>query len=76
MDSLHRMKKLMMFICYLLALLNNMKINLFKFNFRFYLDSVNISNEGLNTIVNFKVSTILRSIGCKKKGYLIHIENM
>ena len=38
------MKRLMVvFICYLLVLLNNTKINSFKFDLAFYLDSVNAS---------------------------------
>jgi hypothetical protein len=38
------MKRLMVvFICYLLVLLNNTKINSFKFDLAFYLDSVNTS---------------------------------
>ncbi len=61
------MKKLIVFICYLLALLNNTKINSFKFDLRFYLDSTGMSNEGLNTMANLGASTISRSIGCKKK---------
>ena len=40
------------FHCYLLASLNNTKINSFKFALTYYLDSVGTSNEGLNTISN------------------------
>src|SRR3989337_2395847 len=61
------MKKLMLFICYLLASLNNTKICSFKFDLGFYLNSVGTSNEGLNTIVNLGVSTTSRSIDRKKK---------
>jgi len=66
-QMINYMKKLIMFICYLLALLNNMKINSFKFNLRFYLDSIGISNEGLNIITNLKASIMSRSIDHKKK---------
>ena len=46
-QTMDRMKRLMVFICYLLASLNNTKINSFKFDLAFYLDSVGTSNEGL-----------------------------
>src|SRR6266498_1961942 len=62
-----RMKKLMVLICYLLASLNNTKINSFKFDLGFYLDSVGMSNEGLNTMANLGVSTTSRIIDRKKK---------
>ena len=42
-----RMEKIMGFICYLLASLNNTKINSFKFALTYYLDSVGTSKEGL-----------------------------
>jgi len=66
-QTMNRMKKLMVFICYLLASLNNTKINSFKFDLGFYLDSVGTSNEGLNTMANLGASTTSRSIGRKKK---------
>ena len=61
------MKKLIVLICHLLTLLNNTKINSLKFDLRFYLDSVGISNEGLNTIANLGVSTTSKLIDRKKK---------
>jgi len=45
-----RMKKIMVFICYLLASLNNTKTNAFKFDLAYYLNSVGTTNEGLNTL--------------------------
>jgi len=62
-----RMKKMMVFICYLLASLNNMKINSFKFDLAFYLDLISTSNEGLNTMANLRVTTTSRSVDYKKK---------
>src|SRR5687767_8276999 len=44
-QTMDRMKKLMLLICYLLASLNNTKINSFKFDLAYYLDSVGTSNE-------------------------------
>jgi hypothetical protein len=58
--TMDRMKKLMLFICYLLASLNNTKINGFKFDIAYYLDSVGTSNEGLNTMANLGVTTTER----------------
>ncbi len=66
-QMMDRIKKLMVLICYLLASLNNMKINSFKFDLRFYLDSVDTSNEGLNTMANLGMSTTSRIIDRKKK---------
>ena len=61
------MKKLIVLICYLLTSLNNTKICSFKFDLRFYLDSVGMSNEGLNIMANFGMSIMSRSIDRKKK---------
>ncbi len=61
------MKKLIVFIYYLFILLNNTKINFFKSNFAFYLNLISISNKGLNTMINFKVTTTSRSIDYKNK---------
>ena len=66
-QTIDRMKKMMVFICYLLALLNNMKINSFKFDLTFYLDSVGISNEGLNTMANLGATITSRLVDRKKK---------
>ena len=52
------MKRLMVFICYLLASLNNTKINSFKFELAFYLDSVDTS---------LGVTTTSRAVDRKKK---------
>ena len=52
------MKRLMVFICYLLASLNNTKINSFKFDLAFYLDSVDTS---------LGVTTTSRAVDRKKK---------
>jgi hypothetical protein len=61
------MKRLMVvFMCYLLVL-NNTKINSFKFDLAFYLDSVGTSNEGLNTMANLGAITTSRAVDCKKK---------
>jgi hypothetical protein len=61
------MKKLMVFICYLLASLNNTKINSFKFDVAYYLDSAGTSNEGLNTMANLGVTTMARAVDRRKK---------
>jgi hypothetical protein len=66
-QTMERMKKLMVFICYLLASLNNTKINSFKFDIAFYLDSVGTSNEGLNTMATLGATTTSRSVDRKKK---------
>ncbi|CAG8814062.1 34709_t:CDS:2 [Gigaspora margarita] len=65
--TMNRMKKLIVHICYLLALLNNTKINSFKFNLAYYLDSVGTSNEGLNTLANIGITTTARAVDRKKK---------
>ncbi|CAG8715940.1 39346_t:CDS:2, partial [Gigaspora margarita] len=49
-QTMSRIKKLIVHICYLLASLNNTKINSFKFDVAYYLDSVGTSNEGLDTM--------------------------
>ncbi|RIB07153.1 hypothetical protein C2G38_2275353 [Gigaspora rosea] len=61
------MKKLIVHICYLLASLNNSKINSFKFDVAFYLDSVGTSNEGLDTLAKLSVTTTSRAVDQKKK---------
>jgi len=61
------MKKMMVFICYLLASLNNTKINSFKFDVAYYLDSAGTSNEGLNTMANLGVTTTARAVDRRKK---------
>src|SRR3990170_1455527 len=43
-QTMDRMKKIMLFICYLLASLNNTKINAFKFDLAYYLDASGTSN--------------------------------
>ncbi|CAG8826838.1 3816_t:CDS:2, partial [Gigaspora margarita] len=48
-QTMECMKKIMVFICYFLASLNNTQINAFKSDLAFYLDSAGTSNEGLNT---------------------------
>ena len=57
----------MLFICYLLVSLNNMKINAFKFDLAYYLDALGTSNEGLNTMANLEVTTTSRAVDHKKK---------
>ena len=66
-QTMDRMKRLMVFICYLLASLNNTKINSFKFDLAFYLDLVGTSNEGLNTMANLGATTTSRAVDHKKK---------
>ena len=66
-QTMDRMKRLMVFICYLLALLNNTKINCFKFDLAYYLDSAGTSNEGLNTMANLGAMTTSRAVDRKKK---------
>lgn len=56
-QTVGRMKRLIVFLCYLLASLNNSKINSFKFDLAYYLDSVGTSNEGLNTLANIGITT-------------------
>ena len=62
-QTMDRMKRLMVFICYLLASLNNTNINSFKFDLAFYLDSAGTSNEGIiiNTMANLRATTTSRS---------------
>src|ERR1044071_5586753 len=67
---MNHMKKLMVFICYLLASLNNMKINCFKFDFAYYLDLVGTSNEGLNILANIGITTMVRAVDRRKKKML------
>jgi len=66
-QTMDRMKRLMVFICYLLASLNNTKINCFKFDLAYYLDSTGTSNEGLNTMANLGATTTARAVDRKKK---------
>ena len=61
------MKKIMVFICYLLASLNNTQINAFKLDLAFYLDSAGTSNEGLNTMATIGIATTSRTVNRKKK---------
>ncbi|CAG8800561.1 45280_t:CDS:2, partial [Gigaspora margarita] len=61
-QTMDRMKKLMLFICYLLASLHNSKINVFKFDIANYLDLVSTSNKGINTMANFGVILTTRSV--------------
>ncbi|RIB07638.1 hypothetical protein C2G38_2213855 [Gigaspora rosea] len=65
--TIGHMKKLMVFLCYLLASLNNSKINSFKFDLAYYLDSVGTSNEGLNTLANLGITTTARAVDRRKK---------
>ncbi|RIB30406.1 hypothetical protein C2G38_2026846 [Gigaspora rosea] len=66
-QTMDHMKKIIVFTCYLLASLNNTKINAFKFDLEYYLDSSGTSNEGLNTMANLGVTTTSRAIDRKKK---------
>jgi hypothetical protein len=66
-QTMDRMKRIMVFICYLLASLNNTKINAFKFAVAYYLDSAGTSNEGLNTMANLGVTTTARAVDRRKK---------
>jgi hypothetical protein len=61
------MKKIMVFICYLLASLNNTKINAFKFDLAYCLHSTGTSNEGLNTLANLGATTTVRAVDLRKK---------
>ncbi len=74
------MKKIMVFICYLLASLNNIKINSFKFDLTYYLDLSGTSNKGLNIMVNLGMITTSRVIDYKKKQifdtYDDYVENI
>ncbi|RIB13952.1 hypothetical protein C2G38_2324121 [Gigaspora rosea] len=67
--TMGRMKKLMVFLCYLLVSLNNSKINSFKFDLVYYLDSVGTSNEGLNTLANIGITTTARAVDHKKRQF-------
>ncbi|RIB14800.1 hypothetical protein C2G38_2039893 [Gigaspora rosea] len=66
-QTMERMKKIIVFICYLLASLNNTQINAFKSDLAFYLDSAGTSNEGLNTMPNISITTTSRTVNRKKK---------
>jgi uncharacterized protein (DUF488 family) len=61
------MKKIMVFVCYLLASLNNTKINSFKFDLAYYLDSAGTSNEGLNAMANLGVTTTSKAVNQRKR---------
>ncbi|RIB30499.1 hypothetical protein C2G38_2152436 [Gigaspora rosea] len=52
--TMNRIQKLILHICYLLASLNNTKINSFKFDVAYYLDSVGMSNEGIDMLANLE----------------------
>ena len=62
-QTMDRMEKIMVFICYLLASL----INSFKFALTYYLDSVGTSNEGLNTMANIGITTTSRAVDRRKR---------
>ncbi|CAG8797218.1 18174_t:CDS:2 [Gigaspora margarita] len=64
---MERMKKLMVFICYLLSSLNNTRINAFNSYLAYYLDSASTSNEGLNMMANLGASITLRAVNRKKR---------
>ena len=49
------------------ASLNNTKINCFKFDLAYCLDSAGTSNEGINTMVNLRAMTISRAVDWRKK---------
>ncbi|CAG8805560.1 8450_t:CDS:2 [Gigaspora margarita] len=66
-QTIEYMKKLIVFIYYLLSSLNNTRINAFKSDLAYYLDSVGTSNEGLNTMVNLGTSITSRAVNCKKR---------
>src|ERR1044071_4890829 len=66
-QMMDRMKKIMLFICYLFSLLNNTKITAFKFDLAYYLDSAETTNEGLNTMANLGMTMMSRSVDRKKK---------
>jgi len=59
---INHIKKIMLFICYLLFSLNNTKIISFKFDLTYYLNSAETSNEGLNIITNLKMTITSRMI--------------
>ncbi|CAG8736059.1 3970_t:CDS:2 [Gigaspora margarita] len=60
--TMDHIKKLIVYIFYLLASLNNTKINSFKLDVAYYLDSVSISNEGLDMLANLSVALTSRSV--------------
>ncbi|RIB28085.1 hypothetical protein C2G38_2158824 [Gigaspora rosea] len=64
--TMNHIKKLIVHVCYLLASLNNAKINFFKFDVVFYLDSVGTSNKGLDTLANLGVTTTSRAMDQRK----------
>ncbi len=64
------MKRLIVFICYLFTLLNNIKINYFKVDLTYYLNLVDISNEDLSIMVNFNISITSRIVDHRKKKML------
>ncbi|CAG8843924.1 41848_t:CDS:2, partial [Gigaspora margarita] len=66
-QTMDHMKKLMLFICYLLASLHNLKINMFKFDIANYLDLVGTSNKGINMIANLSVTLTARSVNRNKR---------
>ena len=61
-QMMDRMKKIMLFICYLFSSLNNTKITAFKFDLAYYLDSAETTNEGLNTMANLRVTIMSRLV--------------
>ena len=67
---MNRMKRLIVFICYLFTLLNNIKINYFKVDLTYYLNLVDISNEDLSIMVNFNISITSRIVDHRKKKML------
>ncbi|RIB11585.1 hypothetical protein C2G38_2042553 [Gigaspora rosea] len=66
-QTMERMKNIIVFICYLLASLNNTQINAFKSDIAFYLDSSGTSNEGLNILSSMGITPMARTISRKKK---------
>ena len=74
-QTIGRMKKLMVLICYLLASLNNTKINSFKFDLAFYLDSAGTSKKGLNTMASLGITTTSQAVGQHKRRILGAHEN-
>ncbi|CAG8598082.1 36630_t:CDS:2 [Gigaspora margarita] len=66
-QTIDRMKKLMLFICYLLASLHNSKINVFKFNIANYLDSVGTRNKGINMMAKLGITLTARSVNHNKR---------
>ena len=63
------MKRLMVFICYHLASLNNTKINCFKFDlaYLYYLVSAGTGSKGINTMANLGATTTSRAVDWRKK---------